>query len=283
MIKKALLAFLVGALSLSGRISVAAEKADKSDPKSDLQALVLRIKDKLREDKKTEQDLADDLKQFDTLLEKYKAQKTDEVAEILFMKAILYLEVMENTEKGLELVKRLKADFPETTRGKNADDLIASIQKQDNAKKMQKSLVVGANFPDFEEKDLAGKPLSIAGHKGKVVLVDFWATWCGPCVGELPNVLKTYEKYHGKGFEIVGISLDKDEEALTGFIKRRNVTWQQFFDGKGWENKLAEKYGVLSIPATFLLNAEGKIVARDLRGEALEAEVGKLLEKPQEK
>ena len=277
MIKKALLALVVVALTLSARTARAAEK---SDPKTDLQGLVLKIKDKLKEDKKTEKDLEDDLKQFDVLLEKYKGQKTDEVAEILFMKALLYLEVLDNTEKGLEFIKQLKSDFPETTRGKGADNIIASAQKQENAKKIQKSLVVGATFPDFEEKDTAGKPLSVANHKGKVVLIDFWATWCGPCVAELPNVLKTYETYHGKGFEIVGISLDRDEQALTTFTKKRTMAWQQFFDGKGWENKLAEKYGIQSIPATFLLDGEGKIVARDLRGEALGAQVAKMLEKP---
>ena len=277
MIKKALLALVVFSLALSARTARAAEK---SDPKTDLQGLVLKIKDKLKEDKKTEKDLEDDLKQFDVLLEKYKGQKTDEVAEILFMKALLYLEVLDNTEKGLEFIKQLKSDFPETTRGKGADNIIASAQKQESAKKIQKSLVVGATFPDFEEKDTAGKPLSVANHRGKVVLIDFWATWCGPCVAELPNVLKTYETYHGKGFEIVGISLDRDEQALTTFTKKRTMAWQQFFDGKGWENKLAEKYGIQSIPATFLLDGEGKIVARDLRGEALEAQVAKMLEKP---
>ncbi|MBM3836493.1 MAG: TlpA family protein disulfide reductase [Verrucomicrobia bacterium] len=277
MIKKTLFVFVVAALTLSAGPAIAAEK---TNPKADLQALVVKVKEKLKQEKNTEQDLADELKEFDALLEKHKADKTDEVAEILFMKAVLYLEIMENFEKALDHVKRLKTDFPDTKRAKGADDMITLIQKQDSAHRMQKSLVVGAKFPDFEEKDIAGKLLSIANYKGKVVLVDFWATWCGPCIGELPNVLKTYEKHHGKGFEIIGISLDKDEAALTGFIKKRNMGWQQFFDGKGWENKLAEKYGILSIPATFLLDGEGKIVAKDLRGEALEAEVAKLVAKP---
>jgi peroxiredoxin len=277
MIQRTLLALVVVSLALSNIAGIAAEKLD---PKADLQALVVKVKEKLQQDKNTEQDLAEELKQFDALLEKHKAAKTDEVAEILFMKAVLYLEVMENFERAQELVKRLKTDFPDTKRAKGADEMIALIQKQEGANKMQKALVVGATFPDFEEKDLAGKPLSIANYKGKVVLIDFWATWCGPCIGELPNVLKTYEKHHSKGFEIIGISLDKDEAALTGFIKKRNMSWPQFFDGKGWQNKLAEKYGIVSIPATFLLDGEGKIVARDLRGEALEAEVAKLAAKP---
>ena len=110
-----------------------------------------------------------------------------------------------------------------------------------------------------------------------MVLVDFWATWCGPCVDELPNVLAAYKKYHGQGFEIVGISLDEDQAKLTSFLKEQGMTWAQFFDGKGWENKLAVKYGVESIPATFLLDGEGTIIAKNLRGPALDAELARRL------
>ncbi len=254
--------------------------ADKGDAKTELKALVDKINGKLQEGKKTEKDLAEDIKTFDTLLERHKGEKTDDVAQILLMKARLYLEVFDDTDKGAQMMKQLKADFPDTEQGKMADKIIASIQKQEESKKVQRSLVVGAKFPDFAEKDTAGKPLSVANYKGKVVLVDFWASWCGPCVAELPNVLKTYEKYHAKGFEIIGISLDRDEDAFKSFIKRKNMTWVQYFDGKGWESKLAGKYGVTSIPATYLLDAEGKIAGKNLRGEELEAAVAKILGKP---
>ena len=117
---------------------------------------------------------------------------------------------------------------------------------------------------------MAGQPFSIASHKGKVVLVDFWATWCGPCRAELPNVIAAYQKYHAKGFDIVGVSLDEDKPQLLSFIKDQNMTWPQYFDGQRWENKLAVKYGIQSIPATFLLDGEGKIIGKNLRGDALE-------------
>src|SRR5439155_6816287 len=170
-------------------------------------------------------------------------------------------------------------DFPDTKQGKSADDFLANVEKQAEGKKIQKALAVGKTFPDFSEKDLDGKAMSIANYKDKIVLVDFWATWCGPCVAELPNVLKAYEKYHSKGFDVVGISLDIDKARLTGFVQQQKMGWRQYFDGKGGTNKLAAKYGVQSIPTTYLLDGEGKIIAKNLRGEDLETELAKVMEK----
>jgi len=264
------------ALLLPNSRAFAAEKSAVSD---ELQGLIKKIQTKLQDEKKTEKDLADELKEFDTLLAKHKDEKTDEVANILNMKAMLYLQVIEDTDKGVEAIKQLKRDFPDTQFGKNADKILDSIKQQAEAKKVKSALVKGAKFPDFDEKDVAGKPLSIASYKGKVVLLDFWATWCPPCRAELPSVIKTYEKHHPNGFEIIGISLDKEESKLTSFTKDKGMTWQQFYDGKGWGNKLAVKYGVQSIPATYLLDSEGKILAQDLRGEDLEQAVAKALAK----
>ena len=136
---------------------------------------------------------------------------------------------------------------------------------------------IGSRLPDFSARDLRGRRISSADLRGKVVLIDFWATWCGPCVAELPNVLKAYEEYHPKGFEIIGISLDKSRDALTGFIKEKNMPWAQYFDGLGWNNKLGEQCGIHSIPATFLLDGEGKIIAKNLRGPALAEKLAALL------
>jgi len=249
------------------------------DARQELQQLVGKINGQLQAGKHTEADLAGELQEFDVLLAEHKAEKTDDVAQILLMKAMLYVEVLNNPAKGAELIRQLKADFPDTKQGQDADKMLTALARQEEAAKSRAALAVGKPFPDFAETDLGGQPLSLGAYKGKLVLVDFWATWCGPCVGELPNVLAAYKKYHDQGFEIVGISLDQDEAKLTSFLKEQGITWAQYFDGKGWDNKLAVKYGIQSIPATFLLDGDGTIVAQDLRGGALDAELARRLAK----
>jgi peroxiredoxin len=260
-------------------INFTAMAEQTNDVSAELKALVEKVRDELHGQPKTEADLASDLKEFDALLAKHKDEKTDDVAQVLMMKAMLYAEVLDNSQKAIEVFQQLKTDFPNTKYGKSADEMIENLKKQEDGKKVQRALAKGSKFPDFDEKDVAGKHVSVGDYKGKVVLVDFWATWCGPCVHELPNVVKAYEKHHEKGFDIIGVSLDQDEERLKNFTKEKKMTWQQFFDGKGWGNKLAVKYGVQSIPATFLLDRDGKIIERDLRGDALEEAVAAALAK----
>ncbi len=121
-----------------------------------------------------------------------------------------------------------------------------------------------------------GKEVDVSKLQGKVVLIDFWATWCGPCVAELPNVIKAYKELHPKGFEIVGISLDSDKAELEAFVKEKGMEWPQYFDGKGWQNEISSKYGINSIPAMWLLNKKGMVVSTNARG-GLEETVTKLL------
>jgi thiol-disulfide isomerase/thioredoxin len=132
----------------------------------------------------------------------------------------------------------------------------------------ERKLAVGAEPVDFSVKSIDGKTLSPAAFKGKVLLIDFWATWCGPCVAEMPNVKQVYDKYHPKGFEIVGISLDQSRDRLDKYIAQNSIAWPQYFDGKWWNNDVAVRYGVKSIPTTILVDRTGKIRYKSLRGKS---------------
>ncbi len=267
------LALALVASSLPAGLSAAETK----DVKAETAAVVDRINAKLGAGKTSEEDFAPEIKAFDKLLAEHKGEKTDDVSEVLITKASLYVMVFHNAEKALPLVQALKTDFPDTKLGQEADGMIQGLEKQIQSEKLQSSLVVGATFPDFAEKDTAGQPLSVARYKGKVVLVDFWATWCPPCLAALPNVIKTYQQYHAQGFEIIGISLDRegDGEKLAKFTKDNNMPWPQFFDGQYWNNKLAVQYGISAIPHSYLIDGAGKIIGVNLDGAELPAAVAK--------
>lgn len=136
---------------------------------------------------------------------------------------------------------------------------------------------IGSDPKPIDVTAFDGKPLKLEALKGKVVLIDFWATSCGPCIQELPNVIAAYKKYHAQGFEIVGISLDDSEDKLKDFLGKHEMPWPQFFDGKGWQNEIGQLYGVQSIPKTYLLDRAGKIRKVGVRGPALAREIEKLL------
>jgi peroxiredoxin len=126
----------------------------------------------------------------------------------------------------------------------------------------------GDVFPPFSGSDVrTGKTISLEKLRGKVVLVDFWATWCGPCRGEVPNVVKTYEKFHKQGFEVISISLDRNVEALKPFISEQKMDWNHIFDKEG---KLRDKYGLRGIPQMYVIGRDGKVLSESARGGELE-------------
>jgi thiol-disulfide isomerase/thioredoxin len=252
---------------------------------NDLQTLVEKIRGKLSAGAAASGEtggvsadaFTDELKAFDQLLVAYKDEKPERRAQVLVYKGVLYLQVFSDYDAAAAAFRQLKADFPETPQANQVDATLQAIEMQQAAQKVQGQLAVGAPFPDFEEKDLSGQPLSVAKFKGSVVLVDFWATWCGPCVADMPDLIELYKKYHPRGFEIIGVSLDREESALKSYLEKNQITWPQYFDGQFWDNKLSRRYGVTSIPFTILVDGEGRIVGKNLRGPELAAAVAKLL------
>jgi peroxiredoxin len=138
----------------------------------------------------------------------------------------------------------------------------------------------GIEAQDFTQPDIDGKMLKLSDYRGKYVLVDFWASWCAPCRRENPNLVKVYEQYKSKGFEILGVSLDKaaDKAKWMKAIADDKLTWKQVGDLKGWENDAAAKYEVKAIPMNFLIDPSGKIIAKELRGAALDAKIKEIFD-----
>jgi len=137
---------------------------------------------------------------------------------------------------------------------------------------------VGNMAPDFTQNDPNGKPVSLKDFRGKYVLVDFWASWCGPCRAENPNVVKAYNTFKNKNFDVLGISLDENEAHWKDAIQKDGLLWTQLSDLKGWDNEIARYYGIQAIPFSFLLDPNGVIIAKGLRGEALRQKLAEILQ-----
>lgn len=140
-----------------------------------------------------------------------------------------------------------------------------------------KRSAIGTDVINFTQNNVDGKPQSFADFKGKYVLIDFWASWCGPCRAENPNVLKAYERYKDKNFTVIGISLDDNAERWKKAIEEDGMPWTQLSDLKGFKNEVSDYYGIRGIPSTLLIDPQGKIVAKNLRGELLQEKLAELL------
>jgi len=193
------------------------------------------------------------------IIRKFIEQNPNSLMSLFALKQ--YAGAIMDVPKIEPLYNSLAANVRNTKLGK---DYAAAIEKN-------KRIGIGAVAPDFTSKDTLGKEVALHDFKGKYVLVDFWASWCGPCRAENPNVVKAYGEYHPKGFEVLGVSLDQPnaKDKWMKAIHDDHLTWTQISNLQGWKDQVAALYSVRAIPQNFLIGPDGKIVAKDIRGEEL--------------
>lgn len=177
------------------------------------------------------------------------------------------LEIESDLDYLVQLATRFNKDLPNSTYTKKFSEYVDVYKKT----------AIGQPAPEIALPNPLGQVISLSSLKGKVVLIDFWASWCLPCRQENPNVVKIYQKYKDKGFEILSVSLDDDKKAWEFAIIQDKLTWQHVSDLKKWESIAAKTYNIKAIPATLLIDKTGKIIAKNLRGEALEEKINEAI------
>ena len=186
------------------------------------------------------------------------------------------LRMMNRDEELLQLFTKLEAQFPENRgvfrRLSKVHERLgnAELANEYRIKANPALALIGKTVPDFSATDLDGNPISLEQYRGKVVLLDFWAVWCGPCIAEMPNVKKVYDTYKDEGFDVIGISLDTDEDILRDYLKENEIPWRQVFSGEGWKSPVARQYHISAIPAPWLIAKDGTLITHQARGNALE-------------
>jgi len=257
----------------------APKKAEKVDFAPDLAQVTADLKNKFDAKKTSATDLEENLKAINDLILKHQMDgNREQLARLYLLDAHIYADGLTNSARARAIWVKVARDFPGTVEAQGATLSLTKLNAKESSEpdpSIPEGLEVGQKFPGFSEMDVAGRPLSVQGYRGKVTMIDFWATWCGPCKAEMPNVIATYQKYRAQGFDIIGVSLDDDRAALVNFTQANGMPWAQYFDGLAWKNKLATKYGVKSIPMDYLLDRHGIIIGKALRGDDLSEAVAK--------
>ena len=247
---------------------------------------MLAFQKEIRALREEQEKLEADLKSEEAEGTRAAATKYDEFDHQIAEKAYSYIKQNINNLTSAKLL----VDFRYELNEEQQNDIVASaseefknvpgVQKLIDHLEVLKKVAVGQKFTDFEMADIKGKTHKLSefvGNGKNIVLLDFWASWCPPCRRDMPNLVDTYKEFKGKGFEIVGISLDSKKEAWEKGIKDLNITWTQLSDLKGWKNDGAALYGVNSIPHTILVDKDGTIIAKGLHGKEVAEKLRELL------
>ena len=201
------------------------------------------------------------------VVNKAKAMLPEMGTSLASLFALNFINIESDFSTYEALAQKFETEKPNSPHAKSLIGRVARI----------KGVSVGAPAPEIALSDTSGNTVPLSSLKGKYVLLDFWASWCGPCRQENPNVVRMYNKFKDKGFAIYSVSLDKAKESWVRAIRNDNLTWTHVSDLKFWQSEAAQKYGVQAIPATFLLDKDGKIIAKNLRGDALEQKLEEVL------